>query len=238
MAGREAARRTRHAVVVGVLLSVVADRVMPAESDMSIPSPAPAQEISLPAPRLSGALSVEQALRTRRSVRAFADAPLTLLEVGQLLWAAQGITQAGNRTAPSAGALYPLELYVAAGRVEGLTAGVYRYLAAGHRLQRVLTRDVRVELSQAALGQDCVRDAPAVLVFAAVERRTTRKYGARGVRYVHMEVGHAAQNAFLQVTALGLAAVVIGAFDDTAVQESLALPPQESALYLLPVGRP
>ncbi len=114
---------------------------------MSITAPQAAQELALPAARLHGDVSVEQALLTRRALREFGDAPLTLAELGQLLWAAQGITQAGYRTAPSAGALYPLELYVAAGRVEGLAAGVYKYLPAGHRLRRMRTHDVRSALA-------------------------------------------------------------------------------------------
>lgn len=197
-----------------------------------------ADRIALPEPRRRGAPSLEETLAQRRACREYRDAALTLGEIGQLVWAAQGVTHAGYRSAPSAGALYPLELYIVAGKVEGLACGVYKYLPGGHRLTPVRTGELRADLAQAALGQDCVRGAAAVLVFAAVERRTTRKYGARGMRYIHIEVGHAAQNALLQATALGLGAVVVGAFDDQAAKALLGLGAEEQPLYLLPVGRP
>lgn len=193
----------------------------------------------LPPPRARGEVALERALRLRRSVRDYAATALTLAEAAQLLWAAQGVTAGdGRRTAPSAGALYPLELYLVAGRVQGLEAGVYRYLSQGHRRTRLVAEDVRAELAAAALGQGCVATAPAVLVFAAVERRTTRKYGDRGHQYVRLEAGHAAQNAFLQAAALGLGAVMVGAFDDAAVRRLLRLPEEETPLYLMPIGRP
>lgn len=195
--------------------------------------------LSLPAPRLDSGFSIERALRERRSVREFGKAALTLEEVSQLLWAAQGITgRDGLRAAPSAGALYPLELYLVAERVRDLAPGIYKYAPAGHKLMKIITGDQGHELALAAHGQDCVADAPAVLVFTAVERRTTRKYGSRGVRYAHIETGHAAQNVFLQATALGLGAVVVGAFEDDAIAELLHLPEGEAPLYLMPLGRP
>lgn len=182
---------------------------------------------------------MERALGQRRTTREFTDAPLTLGEVAQLLWAAQGITgPRGFRTAPSAGALYPLEIYVAAGRVKGLDPGVYKYRPQGHRLTLIARGDKRSALARAALGQPWVRDNAAVLVFAAEEKRTTGKYGSRGVRYVHIEVGHAAQNVFLQATALGLGAAVVGAFRDSGVEKTVRMPKEERALYLMPVGRP
>lgn len=195
--------------------------------------------ISLPAPRQDSGFSLERALHERRSVREFGKTALTQQEVSQLLWAAQGITSRdGLRTAPSAGALYPLELYLAAGNVQNLDPGIYKYVSAGHKLKKIMAGDQRRELAAAALGQDCVANAAAVLVFTAVERRTTRKYGSRGVRYMHIEVGHAAQNVFLQATALGLGAVVVGAFDDDRLRETLKLPEGEAPLYLMPLGRP
>jgi SagB-type dehydrogenase family enzyme len=196
-----------------------------------------AETITLPAPRLASGHALEAILHARRSVREFGTTPLTLAEVGQLLWAAQGLTHDGRRTAPSAGALYPLVLYLVAGRVSGLDAGVYRYLPASHQLTLVLAGEVRAALAQAALGQGCVDQAAATLAFAAVPRRTTRQYGERGLRYVHIEVGHAAQNVFLQATALTLATVTVGAFDDAAVARVLKLPREETPLYLMPVGR-
>jgi len=194
--------------------------------------------VALPAPKLDSPVSVEQALRERRSVRRFLEQPLTLAEVGQLLWAAQGITgRGGLRTTPSAGALYPLEAYLVAGNVTGLPTGVYKYDPHRHRLLRVASGDRRAALRGAALGQDCVARAPAVLVLAALPERTTRKYGQRGHRYVHMEAGHAAQNVYLQAFSLNLGTVAVGAFVDRAVKEIVALEDDAEPLYLLPVGR-
>lgn len=195
--------------------------------------------IALPAPRHDSDFSLERALERRRSVREFRDAPLTLPEISQVLWAAQGITNAdGLRTAPSAGALYPLELYIVIGAVRDLSPGIYHYEPRRHVLIPTGTGDRRRELAARALGQGSVADAAAVLVFTAVERRTTHKYGGRGTRYVHIEVGHAAQNVLLQATAWGLGAVVVGAFDDAGVSGLLKLPQGEAPLYLVPLGRP
>lgn len=194
--------------------------------------------IALPEPRRTSATSVEEALSRRRSVRAYGDEPLTLAEVSQLLWAAQGVTsERGLRTAPSAGALYPLELYLVAGNVTGLSDGVYRYRPSGHGLARVLEGDRREELYLAARSQASVRAAAAIIVFAAIYERTTGKYGERGIRYVHIEVGHAAQNVFLQAAALDLSAVVVGAFQDDAVKRVVTMSEAEQPLYLMPVGR-
>jgi SagB-type dehydrogenase family enzyme len=195
------------------------------------------ETVILPEPVYTGDHPVEGLLRQRRSVRDYRDIPLPLSHVSQLLWAAQGITHAaGLRTAPSAGALYPLELYVVAGNVNNLAAGVYHYQADGHRLERMHRGDRRKPLAEAALSQMWIGDAAAVVVFAAVYERTTRKYGQRGNRYVHMEVGHAAQNLFLQAEALGLATVVVGAFHDDEVAEVLQLPADVRPLALMPVG--
>jgi len=197
------------------------------------------QSITLPAPRLDSATSVERALHKRRSVREFKPEPLTLPEVAQLLWAAQGVTdpREGFRTAPSAGATYPLEVYLAAGRIQGLAAGVYRYQPSAHAVVRVHDGDVRQSLTDAALGQRWVGEGAAVLVLAAVYERTTQRYGDRGIRYVHMEVGHAAQNVYLQGVALGLGAVVVGAFHDGQVRRIIRMLQREVPLYIMPVGR-
>lgn len=208
--------------------------------DQGVTSMLDAQEfIKLPEIRTDSGVSLEAALRKRRSVRALATTPLDLKELGQLLWSAQGITDPrGLRTAPSAGALYPLELYVAVGEVAELDDGVYHYFPDQHALTRTRDGDQRAALAAAALGQRWVSESAVVLVFTAIAGRTTGKYGQRGVRYIHMEVGHAAQNVFLQATALGLGAAVVGAFDDRRVGKILALPGAEEALYLMPVGRP
>lgn len=192
--------------------------------------------VILPEPVREGH-SLEGALAERHTVRSFSKAPIRLADLGQLAWAAQGMTaRDGGRTAPSAGALYPLELYVVASRVQGLVPGVYRYEPASHRLAPVARGDRLEALVAAAFDQRWVGHAAAVLVIAAVPSRTTAKYQARGVRYVHIEVGHAAQNVLLQATALGMAAAPVGAFNDGAVQRALSLPTEAEPLYLLPVG--
>jgi SagB-type dehydrogenase family enzyme len=196
------------------------------------------QSISLPAPELDGALTLERSLDQRRSIRTFEDGPLGLSDLGQLLWAAQGVTdRRGYRTAPSAGALYPLEVFAVVASVEALRPGVYRYDPRDHALHMTASGDRRRQLQAAALDQSAVGSAPAVLVITGVYARTAAKYGSRAQRYVHMEAGHASQNVYLQSTALGLATVLIGAFDDRRVQEVLELPSDHEPLGLMPVGR-
>jgi SagB-type dehydrogenase family enzyme len=175
----------------------------------------------------------------RRSVRDYAEHELTLVQVARLLWAAQGANDpSGLRTAPSAGALYPLELVLVAGNVAGLKSGVYRYQVRRHALKLVAEGDLRFRLAKAALGQAWLSNAAAVAVVTAIYEHTTRKYGKRGKRYVQIEVGHAAQNMLLQAAVLGLGAAVVGAFDDAAVGDVLGLPDFENPLYLLPIGWP
>lgn len=206
--------------------------------DLSAPATPPAAEsyapIPLPSPVLAGQTSLEEALARRRSVREFEDTPLTRPELGQLLWAAQGIShERGFRTAPSAGALYPLELYVATAE------GVFHYVPKAHELEVVSREDARKPLHEAALRQDAVRQAPAVIVVTAIYARTATKYGAeRSPRYVHLEAGHAAQNLLLEAVTLELGAVPIGAFDDKGVQEALGVPADHEPLYVIPVGHP
>ena len=192
----------------------------------------------LPAPRLDSEYSIEQALATRRSVREFSSQSIALSELSQLLWAAQGITNPrGLRTAPSAGALYPLEVYIVVGNVTGLNPGVYKYNAKQHELIQHADGDIRNQLPKAAFGQSWIKDSAAVIVIAAVEKRTTGKYGKRGIRYIHIEVGHAAQNIFLQSAALGLGSAVVGAFDDYEVEKLIGMHNDEQALYIMPVGK-
>jgi SagB-type dehydrogenase family enzyme len=194
--------------------------------------------IQLPEPRYDGDVSVEYALRIRRSVRSYRDDPLDLFEMSQILWSAQGISSPRrSRTAPSAGALYPLELYVIAGNIKTLPPAIYKYKPYHHILVKILAGDMRSKLSNAALIQSAIKKAPAVLLFCAVYERTTGKYGRRGIQYVHIEVGHAAQNACLQAVALGLNTVVIGAFRDTEVKAIANLAANEQPLYFVPVGR-
>lgn len=192
--------------------------------------------VSLPPPPAAGTMSLEEALAQRRSVREFSVGALTLAEVSRLAWAAQGATDHEHRTAPSAGATYPLEVYLAVGEVKGLAAGVYRYRPVPHRLEAVADGDLRLPLAAAAMSQQWVSRAALVVVIAAAFERTTARYGERGERYVHMEAGHAAQNLLLQATVLGLGAMPVGAFNDTEVCRLLRLPDGEAPLYLIPVS--
>lgn len=193
--------------------------------------------IELPQPQLTGHVSVEQALQSRRSVRDFRSKSLRLDEVSQLLWAAQGVTYRRLRTAPSAGALYPLDVYVVVGRVEGLEAGAYRYDPQRHTLEIVTAGDLRKRLSRAAFGQEWVHEGAIALVFTAQYEKTVAKYGDRGIRYVHVEAGHAMQNVYLQAESLGLGTVTIGAFSDGSVKEILQLDDEYQPLGIMPVGR-
>ena len=196
------------------------------------------QGIELPQPALDGGVSLETAISKRRSVREFSRQALPLADVAQLLWAAQGVTsREGGRTAPSAGALYPLELYLVVGKVDSLPAGLYHYRPGEHRLRLVTDGDLRRALAGAALDQSWVRSAPAVLIIAGVYERSAKKYGQRARRYTHIETGHAAQNVYLQAEALGLGTVIVGAFEDAAVREVLGLPSDHAPLALMPIGR-
>lgn len=224
-------------VVLGLALAYVF--LLQAPGPTTEPSPTlDGVVITLPEPRYDSDVSIEAVLLERRSVREYTGEPLTLQEVSQLLWAAQGITDPrGYRTAPSAGGLYPLEVYLVAGDVENLSAGVYKYRPQGHELVKVRDGDMREELYAAAMEQAWVKEAAADLVIMGVYERTTVKYGDRGVQYVHMEAGHAAQNVYLQATALGLGTVTIGGFYEGQVAEVLHAPENEKPLYVMPLGR-
>jgi SagB-type dehydrogenase family enzyme len=192
------------------------------------------KEIALPAPATTGGMSFTEAAAKRRSVREFAPGALSLEQISQLAWAAQGITEPtrGLRTAPSAGALYPLELYL-------LTEeGVFHYLPQGHKLIQLSDADRRGDLSKAALGQSSVAQAALDIVIAGVFSRTEAKYGERARQYVYIEAGHVGQNIHLQAVALGLGSVSVGAFRDQAVSEALGLPGDQTPLYVIPVGHP
>lgn len=192
------------------------------------------ERIDLPPPETAGDLSVEAAIESRRSVREFTDEELTLPQLGQLAWAAQGITdeRRGFRAVPSAGALYPLEIYLV------VRDGVARYVPEPHALEVTVRADRRAALARAALDQEHVRNVPLVIVVTGVFARTAAKYGQRAERYVYMEAGHVGQNVQLQAEALGLGSVPVGAFDDAAVAECLQLPEDHAPLYLIPVGHP
>jgi SagB-type dehydrogenase family enzyme len=190
--------------------------------------------VPLPPPSTDGEMSLEQTLAKRRSIRQFQRQDLSLEQIGQLAWAAQGITKpdTGFRTAPSAGATYPLELYL-------LTKdGVFRYVPKGHKLARVSADDKRAALAQAAYGQESISGAPLDFVITGVFARTSSRYGDRAERYVVLEAGHAAQNIHLQAVALGLGSVPVGAYTDEAVAKVLNLSADETPLYIIPVGHP
>jgi SagB-type dehydrogenase family enzyme len=198
------------------------------------------EEIKLPLPQLEGKMSVEEALARRRSRRVFKDYSLTIEQVSQLLWSAQGITEERNglRTAPSAGALYPLDIYLVVGKdkVEDLKVGVYHYNPLQHSLTIILEEDRRREISQACLDKNQIENAPVSLIITAEFSRTTNKFGKKGINFVYMEAGHVAQNIYLQVESLGLATVSMGGIREKDISQALNLPEQYIPLYVMPVG--
>lgn len=200
----------------------------------------------LPAPNIKGTISLEETLNNRRSRRNFHPDGVTVEHLSQILWAAYGVTKpmdaatlrGGLRTAPSAGARYPLEIYAVVGNVPGIDPGVYRYDPKEHKITMVIATDVKKELTAAAHNQRMINDAPFCLFFSAIYERITERYGDRGrERYVCMDLGHSAQNVYLQAEALGLGTCAIGAFTDSKVSEVMQLPENEVPLYIMPIGR-
>jgi SagB-type dehydrogenase family enzyme len=196
--------------------------------------------ILLPKPSFNGKVSVEKAIKERRTIRDFKDRILIPAHLSQLLWAAQGITDSvtGKRAAPSGGALYPLDIYIVIGEngVEKIEAGVYHYLPKEHSISLISKGDRRKEISSASLGQRWMAKAPAIMIITAEYRRITAKYGERGIRYALIEAGHVGQNLFLQAEALGLGAGIVGAFNDLEVSKVAGLPPKHEPLLIMPVG--
>ena len=196
--------------------------------------------IKLPKPNYQG-MSLEETIKKRRSIRAYSKKALTLPQLSQLLFSAQGIT--GNhyghdvRTAPSAGALYPLEVYLVANNVEGLSQGIYHYTIKEHAVELLQEGNFREAITDAGLGQDMLGDAPVTFILSAVFERTRKKYGDRSLRYVYMEAGHVSQNISLQAVSLGLGSVCVGAFHDELVNSLVGLDgSRESVIYLQAVG--
>lgn len=188
--------------------------------------------IKLPQPREKGKISLEETIKKRRSERSLSGKELTLEQIGQLLWACQGITHEarGYRSAPSAGATFPLEVYLVS------AGGLFHYIPQTHSLKRLKEKDLRLELSLASYGQTFVRDAAIDIVICAEFKRTTNPYGARGENYVYIEVGHAAENVHLEAVAEGLGSVPVGAFSDNRVSKLLDLPEGLIPIYIIPVG--
>ena len=188
--------------------------------------------IKLPQPKIIGKVSLEQTLSKRRSIRRYINKNFTQEQVSQLLWSAQGITEPRMRfrTAPSAGALYPMEIYLVAHN------GLYHYIPDGHKIEKLSDRDIRREFSGACGGQRFIAEASISIVISAVYERVTGRYGKRGIRYVDMEAGHIAQNIHLQAVAMDLGSVSVGAFDDAAVEKLLNLPKDHRVIYIIPVG--
>lgn len=200
-----------------------------------------AEVVELPPPRYKGTMSVEEAISKRRSIREYRTEPLLLTQLSQLLWAAQGIAgNSGGRVVPSAGATYPLEIYVTTGKetVEKLKAGIYHYDTSNHAMTLHLEGDVRARLAKVAMDQDFMAYCPANIIVSAVFPRTTGRYGKRGERYVHMEAGHVGQNISLEAVSIGLASVMIGAFNGDHICKLLHLEEHIEPLYIIPLGKP
>ena len=206
--------------------------------------------IKLPSPQLKGKVSLEETILRRRAVRRYRREPLDLSQLSQILWSAQGITGTREfRAAPSAGATYPLEIFVFVGKQgviaseakqapEELQAGIYHYEADSHSLSLHKPADLRPDLARATLDQEFIIDAPVDIVICALYHRTSYRYGRRGERYVHIEVGHIGENIHLQAVALGLATMEVGAFHDEEVRKVLGVDEQIKPLYIMPLGKP
>lgn len=199
-----------------------------------------AEVTKLPKPGYRG-IPLEEAIEKRRSVRNYSRIPITLSQLSQLLFSAQGITGKiyGQplRTAPSAGALYPFEIYVIANNVEGLSQGIYHYAVLNHTLELIKTGNFRKEITSAGLKQEMLGDADITFVLSAIFDRVRHKYGERGFRYVYMEAGHISQNFYLQAVSLGLGSVSVGAFLDNNVNQLIGVDGQkEAVIYMHAVG--
>lgn len=199
-------------------------------------SPEERIKIKLPQPIYTSSISVEEALNTRRSYRRYRNGPLTLQDISQLVWSAQGITSTrGFRTAPSAGGIYPMEVYVASYNVTDLPVGLYHYLPAEHALEFFIKGDLRERIAGVALDQASVRNGDALIIIAADFQRNTQRYGARGSQYIYMEAGHISENVYLQCVTLKLGTVSVGAFDDVQIKRVLNIP--YDTIYLMPIGK-
>lgn len=195
------------------------------------------KEILLPQPQRKGETSLEETLQKRRSIREYKNEPLSLKDTAQILWASQGITEGNHRTVPSAGALYPIEIYLVVKNVEGVAEGVYRYDPKDYKLVSIVGGDFNKTLAEVAANQEWIEESAAILLISADFEKTTQKYGERGRQYVWMEAGHSAQNVYLQAISLELGTVSVGAFDEGRVQKILNLPENILPLIIMPIGK-
>jgi SagB-type dehydrogenase family enzyme len=198
-----------------------------------------AEAIKLPPPATTGGMPLAEALQIRRTVRHFAIRCLDLAQLSQLLWEADGVSGSqGHRTSPSAGATYPVDLYLVVGErgVTSLQAGIYHYEVTPHALMPVARGNFHPLVARACLSQAWMAGAPVMVVITGEYRRCTARYGERGIRYTHMEAGNVSQNLFLAAESLDLGAGIVGAFEDQALAQVLKLPPAHEPLLVMPVG--
>lgn len=196
------------------------------------------RKIALPKPKLTGSISIEEVLNKRRSIRKFLNSLISVSELSQLLWSAQGITtEDGRRTSPSAGATYPLEIYISVKNIENLKEGLYKYAPDAHSLLLIDENNRSVQIAEATYQPQMVKGAAAIFIITSVLNRTTSVYGERGIRYAYMEAGHSAQNLSLMGVALNIGLVLVGAFDDNKLSDALSLKKDEIPLYIIPVGK-
>lgn len=198
------------------------------------------KKIKLPEPKYSG-ISVEQAIKKRRSIRNYSPKAISTMQLSQLLFAAQGVT--GNiysrtlRSAPSAGALYPFETYLVVNNVQDLPQGIYHYAVLDHALELVKPGDFSSKITNAGLKQEMLGNANVTFILSAIFDRVCYKYGQRGFRYVYIEAGHISQNIYLQATSLHLGSVCVGAFLDDEVNKLIDVDGhKEATVYLHAVG--
>jgi SagB-type dehydrogenase family enzyme len=232
---RGKANRTVAAALALLALSGALNVARSPGQEKEKPPRQPPGEVILPTPKTQGGLSLDEALARRRSIRRFTSQTLTVAEIGQLLWAAQGITEPtkGLRTAPSAGATFPLEVYLVA------PDGVFHYMPKGHRLERLLADDRRRALAGGSSGPEYLREAAVDIVLTGVVTRTTVKFrDQEAARYMLLEAGHATQNVLLEAAAMGLGAVCVGGMSGEKVRQALPLPGDQELLYVIPVGHP
>ncbi len=232
--------RAKHAFTLILILLLFGGGILLLFNDQKKGGSMTMELIKLPEPKKKGEVSLEEAIARRRSIRDFKDTAITIEALSQLLWAGQGVTDKINmfRSAPSAGALYPLEIYVVVANVFGLEQGIYKYKPTTHELLIHRIGNFRTKLMHEALWQEWMSRCPVIFVYSAVFERTTWKYGKRGVNYVFIEVGHSAQNVCLQSVALGLGATTVGAFSDEGVKKLVGMGSDEEPLYIIPIGVP